>query len=112
MKVINGELVDGQGLPPAKHCDDLTPEAQKIRDAHEANVRNGRKGGLQTALRKAPANCRHCQMMGYTSWMQHIGHKGFAAMLRKNPSAAHIVRAKIRNHKLPPLPEPGEGIPF
>lgn len=111
MRVVDGELHESDTeLPGVDYADDLTDEAREIRRVHRVNVKNGRKGGLTTATLPAPADCRHCQMRGYTSWLQHAGHLGFAAMMLKSPSAAHIVRAKIKGYKLPPAPEPE--IPF
>lgn len=111
MKVVDDELTEGKmEIPEVRHYDDLTPEARRIRALLEHHQEASRKGGLATAAKPAPKDCRHCQMMGYTSWMQHIGHLGFAAMLLKSPSAAHIVRAKIKHYPLPEPPEPE--IPF
>lgn len=52
-------------------------------------------GGQIAARRAAPADCGHCRMIGYTSWMQHLGHKGFRAVMDNNPTALHSLRGRI-----------------
>ena len=112
MFVKSGELYDRQEAAAEANYIDPTPESERVSKAFQDAVKNGRKGGLATAKRKAPQDCAHCRMMGYTSWMQHIGHLGFAAMLLKSPQAAHIVRAKIKGYYLPELINPEPETPF
>jgi hypothetical protein len=52
-------------------------------------------GGKAVAAKPAPADCEHCRRMGYTSWHQHIGHKGFRAVMDDHPTALHSLRDKV-----------------
>jgi hypothetical protein len=61
----------------------------------QERLRGAKAGGRVMATRPAPSNCHHCHCMGYTTWMQHLGHLGFAAVMLNNPSALHTLRQKI-----------------
>lgn len=72
-----------------------------ISEAQAAALARGRRmgsslGGQAAAQKAAPRGCGHCKVMGYTSWMQHLGHLGFQAVMRDNPGALHSIRDKVR----------------
>lgn len=70
----------------------------------EEQLAEGRKlgasaGGKAVAKKPAPANCPRCTMEKYQSWMQHLGHLGFSAVMLSNPAALHSLRDKIRKSR-------------
>lgn len=72
-----------------------------LTEAQRKALRKGRKigaplGGRAVMEKPAPTSCRHCRLMGYTRWAQHLGHLGFAATMRRSPTALHSVEEKIR----------------
>jgi len=52
-------------------------------------------GGQALAAKPAPEDCAHCTTMGYTSWMQHIGHLGWRGMMVASPETAKKLRKRI-----------------
>ena len=76
------------------------------------------KGGRAVASKPAPQNCEHCRACGYTSWMQHLGHLGFSAVMNNNPGALSGLRDKINATGNPATTEmykrvhAGKGFPY
>lgn len=65
-------------------------------DGDRGRMKGSSPGGRATSRKPAPADCDHCRLLGYTSWMQHIGHLGFRAVLDDYPEALHSLRPKIK----------------
>jgi hypothetical protein len=65
-------------------------------DGDRGRMKGSSLGGQSTARKPAPADCERCRLLGYTSWMQHIGHLGFRAVLHDYPEALHSLRPKIK----------------
>lgn len=74
---------------------------RKLSEAQLAALAKGRKigasaGGRAVARKPAPEDCGHCRMMGYTSWMQHLGHLAARKLLQDHPTAISHVFQIIR----------------